>query len=156
MSEQENNAKTEGHIWDVESSAPQDLDETQPEEKVEGHLSSDGKAGYIAITLMLLSFVLPIFLEPWSLLVPVAIGAYGLIWAWTKRKTNSHAGLVSAIIVTVFLMMGAGIVAMQTIPDEAWTDVLSLLFYAGWIILIPALSGIAYILWKQKGKLNLR
>lgn len=156
MSEQDNHSKSEEYVWDVESSAPQDVDESQPDEVIEGHTSSNGKVGYVVITLMLFSFILPVFLEPWSLLVPVVLGTYGLVWAWSKRKTNSHAGLIAAIIATVFLMMGAGVVAMQTIPDEAWTDVLSLLFYAGWIILIPALSGIAYILWKQKGKRRTR
>lgn len=153
MSEQGTSNTPEEHVWDVESSAPPEPEEITSEE---GHDSTQGttsnRPGYLSLAFLLLSFTLPAFLEPWSLLIPVAIGIYGLFWAWSKRKTSSNAGLVATVIITVLLMLGAGIIAMRMIPDEAWGDVLSMLFYAGWIILIPALTGIAFILAKQRGK----
>lgn len=153
MATQESNTTPEDHVWDVESSAPPVMED---ELDTEGHNTvlntTSNTPGYVALILLLLSFVLPAFLEPWSLLIPAALAVYGLAWAWTKRKTSSHAGIISAIIITILLMMGAGFLAMQMIPEEAWGDVFSMLFYAGWILLIPALSGIAFILVKRQGK----
>lgn len=149
MSEQERANEPAEHVWDVETSAPPE--EVHEEVSPEGH-KRVSKGGYFITVVMLLSLAFPAFLEPWSLLIPVAIAGYGLAWAYRFRGTRSNAGLVATIIGTALLMMIAGFIAMQTIPAEAWSDVLSLLFYAGWIILIPALTGIAFILYKQRGK----
>jgi hypothetical protein len=153
MQEHENAQLPEDYVWEVETSAPQDDVVESVAEVNKGHVTTTSNTtGYVSLLATFLTFTLPAFLEPWSLAIPVGIAIFGLVWSWRKRKTSPHAGLIGSILAVILVMTGAGFVAMNVIPEEAWTDVFSVLFYVGGAFLLCSLIGVTVLLSKRKGK----